>query len=574
MDLFLIDTLSPFFAPLPDGEEYNWSKVPFTLLEGPDGLDVDKEIQIIDAFGHYVRKVSGLGYNAVTIDELCRMVDFDFYNAALRRKLEGYRSFYKKIFSIAAENNLKIYVTTDIMFFNRDIEEYLGKRRKKESIKQLLRVSIEKLFREYPGISGVVFRLGESDGMDVEGDFISRLFIKKPEQCRKVVHDLIPLFEEKDKTMIVRTWTLGAYPIGDLIWNRATLDKVFRNMDSENLIISHKFGEGDFFRYMNLNPHFYDEGTYRKIIELQAKREYEGFGEFPSYVGREYEKFSRYLKQAENMQGIMVWAQTGGWSHFNRLTYGRRSSLWVEINIEVIIALFRDELKSEEAVYRFAERNPDLQDGEKLLELLKLSDRVVRNLWYLPEFSSRRMYFRRNRIPPLLWNVWDNILISHSLRSVIRLFVLEKKEAVLDGYRFLRKIKRMKKLACELGIDTEQFDFMYDTFRIVALGREYYLSRWNPGFQEKLSGLSAKYRKKYPGGFHIIEGYALVQPKKWIIRTLFVLAIRNYPQYRLIDKLVLIRFSSLIYLLVSLFNRKKLPAFLEEKAMGVQTLLK
>lgn len=574
MDLFLIDSLSPFFAPLPQGKEYNWSKVPFSLLEDTEGLEDEKSRIILKAFRHYSEKVSRLGYNAITIDELCRMVDFEFYSEPLRRKLRGYRSFYKKIFAIAGEYKLKVFVTTDIMFFNKDIEDYMGHKRKQKSVSKLLHLSIVELFREYPQVSGLIFRLGESDGMDVEGDFVSKLFIKKPEQCRKIIHDLIPLFEDKEKQMIVRTWTLGAYPIGDLIWNRTTLDKVFRNMDSESLIVSHKFGEGDFFRFMNLNPHFYDDGAYQKIIELQAKREYEGFGEFPSYVGKDYERYSRYLKEAENMRGIMVWAQTGGWSHFNRLTYGRRSSLWVEINIEVIIAMFREGIKAEKAVNRFAEEHFPKSNSLRLIELLKLSDRVVRNLWYLPEFSSRRMYFRRSRIPPLLWNVWDNIVVSHTLRSVIRPYVLQKQEAIIDGYRFLKKIKKMKEIASELEIDTGQFNFMYDSFNIVAHAREYYLSRWNPELQNKLIRLSEEYRKKYPEGFHIVEEYSFIQPRKWMIKTLFRLAIRDFPEYRLIDKLVLIRFSSLIYFLVSFWNRKTIPAFLEEKAMGIQTLLK
>lgn len=311
MKLFLIDTLSPFFVSLPAGEEYNWSKVPFSLLERGEGLDREKEQIILEAFPLYLKKVKGLGYNAVTIDELCRMIQFDFYSKDLKIKLDSYKSFYHQIITMATNEGLGVFVTSDIMFYNQEIEDYIGKHRKKATVIELLKKAVEKLLREYPRVEGVIFRLGESDGMDVEGDFLSRLFIKKPEQCRKMIRGLIPIFEDLEKIMIIRTWTLGAYAMGDLMWNRDTMEKVFRNLNSECLVVSHKYGESDFFRYLNLNPHFFNEGP-QKIIELQAKREYEGFGEFPCYIGKEYEKVKSYLQSANNMLGIMVWTQTGG----------------------------------------------------------------------------------------------------------------------------------------------------------------------------------------------------------------------------------------------------------------------
>jgi hypothetical protein len=48
-----------------------------------------------------------------------------------------------------------------------------------------------------------------------------------------------------------------------------------------------------------------------KIIELQARREYEGAGEFPSYIGADCEHFARELEGAENMVGMSIWCQTG-----------------------------------------------------------------------------------------------------------------------------------------------------------------------------------------------------------------------------------------------------------------------
>jgi hypothetical protein len=572
MNFFLIDTLSPFFTSLPEHKEYNWSKVPFSLLEDENGLNPYEAEQILTAFKVYIKKIKEMGYNAVTLDELCRMVIFEFYPLALRKKLKTYEKFYREIFLLLQQEGLKVFVTTDIMFYNQSIEIYLKK--KKGSAVKLMKAAIRLMMRQFPSVDGVVFRLGESDGLDVEGDFISRLFVKKPKQCRRLIRDLIPLFEEKEKFMIIRSWTLGAYSIGDLMWNKETLHKVFHNIESDFLIISHKYGESDFFRYLNLNPLFF-ENSLQKIIELQAKREYEGFGEFPCYIGNDYERIYRYLQSVENMVGIMVWCQTGGWSHFNRLTFGRNSSFWTEINTYTIIKIYKDQMKSENAVQQFCREYIPDGDDVVFLKLLRLSERILRDLWYLPEYSAKRLYFRRSRIPTLLWIVWDQIIISHMLRRVLRPFVLEKKEAVIDGYRALDKIEKLKKYADELHLDRQQFDYMYDTYHIIALGREYYLGRWNPEIQEKIIRFSADYREKYPYGFHIRYDFSLVQPGKWMIKTIFRLAIRETPHYRLIDRLFLIRFSKLIYFLFSFWQKKKKkPDFLDEQAMGVQVLFK
>lgn len=573
MKLFISDSLSPFFSPLSEKGEYNWSKVPFTLLEDENGLNPEKEAIILESFTEYIRRIKALGYNAITVDELSRMIIFHFYPGHLKDKIHTYQIFYRKLFDLLKRNELKIFITTDIMYYNESIEKYIKKTKKHSTTIMLLKVAVRKLFRNFPEVDGVIFRLGESDGIDVQGDFISRLFLKTPKQCRAFIRDLLPLFEEYERYFIIRSWTLGAYPLGDLMWNRDTLERVFRNIESDYLIISHKYGESDFFRYQNLNPLFFNN-LLQKIIELPARREYEGFGEFPCYIGTDYERIFRYLQTVENMVGITVWNQTGGWSHFTRLTFGRNSSIWTEINTYLIIKIFRDGMKSEKAVFQYTEEFLTKDKGEKLLKLLRLSEKIIRELWYLPEFSSKRLYFRRSRIPTLLWIVWDNIIINNTLRRVIRPFILEKKEAIIDGYRALNKIRRLKIYAQELGLETGQFDFMYDTFNIIAHGREYYLGRWNSEIQEKIIILSDQYRKKYPEGFRINYNFSLVQPRKWLIKVVFKLALRNNPQYSFFDKLVLIRFSSVIYFLVTRWHKGRLPNFLDEEAMGIQILFK
>jgi hypothetical protein len=569
--LYLIDTTAPFASVVPEDKETNWSKAPFERLETYDAPDPAKFAQVENAFESYLRTVSEIGYTAIALDDLAHAVNYDFYPAELKSKIEFYQRFYDRIIEKARSLNLQVFFTSDIMYFNEHIDRHVSRRR--NGALRLFSASVRSVFRRFPDISGVIIRLGESDGLDVTGTFKSRLVVHTPGQCRRFLKRVLPTFEKYDKTLIVRTWTLGAFPVGDLMWNRKTFEEVFGRIYSDNLIVSHKYGETDFFRYLNMNPLFFDSPV-RQIMELQSRREYEGFGEFPSFVGHDYERYARYLSTCENVVGISVWCQTGGWSHFTGLTFLRNSSLWNEINTFVTLRIFKNGSSAEQAVKDFAERYLPHTDVEALLVLLRLSDRVVKELWYIPEFSQRRMYFRRTRVPPLLWIFWDTILINHTLRKIIRRFVHERTEAIQDGYRALHKIRRMKKFAAKAGIDTAPFDYQYATFKIVALSREYYLGKWDPKIPRRIIREVEAYRRKYPHGFHVVYDFSPVRFKKWLIKGLFKLSLRSHPHYRLIDRILIIRLAGLVYPVFHLWSRKRMPDFSHEQAMGLQVLFK
>ena len=153
---------------------------------------------------------------------------------------------------------------------------------------------------------------------------------------------MLPEFENRGRDLIFRTWTVGAHRIGDLIWHRGTLEKTLEGLDSPNLIVSMKHGESDFFRYLPLNRAFF-RVKQRKIIELQARREYEGAGEYPSFIGWDCEHFAKELAHAENIAGISVWCQTGGWHRFRRRAFleNDQRDIWIRLNTAAAIGVFK-----------------------------------------------------------------------------------------------------------------------------------------------------------------------------------------------------------------------------------------
>jgi len=573
MSLFLIDGVAPFFddAPARKSVRINWSKIPFASLETGGRITAERAGVIVKRFREFARRAAAMGYNAVTIDDVAHLVEFGFYRPEVRRKIRSYRSLYRRIFRVCERAGLRVYLTTDIMFFNDDLEAYTGLDQRR--IIHVLRRAFARVFSRHPEVDGIIMRIGESDGLDIQDEFKSRLVIRSPRAARQYITALLPMFERFHKNMVFRTWTMGAYRIGDLIWNTHTYDQVFAGLDSPRLIISQKYGDSDFFRYLRINPIFF-RGPQKKIIELQTRREYEGFGEFPSYVGIDYRNYYRQLSSCATLVGCSVWSQTGGWAHFRHVLFRKGTPPWNEINTFVTIQIFRYGLDHDEALRLYAKRYLPKTSGDDLVKFMKLSHEAVAELWYLPEFSTQPLYFRRLRVPPLLWVFWTNIIINHTMRKVLKRIVRNRQEAIDQGYAALKKVKTMKKMTKKMGLPKSSLKLQYDTFRLLALAREYYLGKWRPEIIPRLEKTIAKYEKKHPNGWNVVYDFSPVWVKKGLLKSIFRVTLRSRARYRWVDILFLVRLTGWMFTLLIVWQKDRVPEFARKHAMGIDFLFK
>lgn len=570
MDYRIIDGIAPFFVNTEPGTTINWSKVPFCSLEKHGYLDLDLAAEITRKFRHFASQVAEIGYNCITLDDLPHLVTAEFYPSRLNEKIRSYQQLYIQLIEIADHFGLTVFVTSDIMFFNEWIEEYTKKR--DPAIIHLLGTVIRRLFKKFPTIKGVIFRIGESDGLDVCSDFASRLTITSPRQARRYIRSLLPVFEKYDKLMIMRTWSIGAYPIGDLMWNQRTYRAVFDGIQSEHLIVSHKFGTTDFYKYLELNPLFF-VGNHRNLIELQTRREYEGFGEFPSFTGYDYAHYYHQLSRSDLLAGIYVWCNTGGWSHFNRLTFLDKTSLWNEVNTFVTVKIF-DGMSVEDAIRDFYGKWFHGQKADILIRLLKLSDKAVKTGWYVPGLGQKCLYFRRLRVPPLLWVFWDTIIVNHTLRRVLKRLVIDRKEAVKDGYRSISLVQEMMECAKQLCLDKKPLEFQLETFKLLAVIREYFFAKWNPALIDSVENAVERYTSLYPDGFRVESDFSPFPLRRSVMQIIFKTVVRTGPDYTWFDKTVLIRLTKWLYPILDLWQKRRLPDLSRKQAMGIQTLFK
>jgi len=569
--LYLIDTIGPFFRGY-QRRVINWSKIPWDHA-GRQGAawweQVCRDLNVL------ARQASAWGFNAASIDDVAHLADHPGIEPEVRQRIERYRVEMRRCFTVLKQAGLAVHVTMDVFSATPWLEKSL--RIKRQPVNRYLAELLDRFFTDFPEVAGIIVRIGESDGKDVRDDFHSRLVIQTPADARRFLQALLPVFEKHGRRMIFRTWTVGAYPIGDLMWHRDTFTQVFEGITSPALVVSMKYGESDFFRYLPLNRNFFRTAL-PKIVELQTRREYEGCGEYPSPVGWMYEQHARELRQAENVIGCMVWCQTGGWVPFRRIAFLDPEAVWTDLNTFVTLRVMRDGWLVEDAVRAFA-RERHLGDADALLELLRLADECVSELLYIEEYARQKLFFRRVRIPPVLQVYWGNVFISHSLRRLLRYFVRDADAALRSARRCLDNLDRMLLLAQRAGVPVEDIEYMRDTFRILALSREYYFAENAPDIEARILAAKTAYKAKYPkrglrARYRIKTDFKplLLNPRylAWAVQFL----LRRQRGYRVIDRIIILNGLSLIYRLVAARKPDLVPGFASQSAMGVDVVFK
>lgn len=571
VELAIIDAIGPFFRGL-NQRRINWSKIPFPHL-AMSGPERDAQWAAIRRdMETFARETAALGFNAVTLDDVAHLADHEWYEPEVRERIRAFREEFRILFGLLREKDLKIFITSDYLTTTTAIDQRLGKN--PNAARAWYRDLLENFLEDFPEIEGVVLRIGESDGHDVVDPLRSRLELRTARQVRELLNVILPVFEKHFCRLIFRTWTVGAYLIGDLIWHRGRLAQALAGIDSPALVISMKHGESDFFRYLPLNKQFF-RISLPKIVEFQARREYEGAGEYPSFIGWECEACMQELRDAGNVIGFSVWCQTGGWHSFRRLAFLQPGAVWIEINVAAIIKIARFRQSVEQAVSSiFGEAR-----ASTALELLRHSDTVVRQVLYVEEFAQQKLFFRRVRIPPLLHVFWDCIFVNDAARNVLTHLVHDPEDAIRSGEAAFENFPRMLELTAALDLPVEDVSFMRDTYGILLLARRYYFDTERGGLEEEILAAKSAYKKRWPRGnrqrYRIRTSFEPLHVRGRTFRWILRLLIRRQRGYRtVLDHLFTIRVLSWTYRLFHARTEKSMPKMARKTAMGVDVLFR
>lgn len=571
MTLALIDGIGPFFRGVT-GRRINWSKIPFARLptDGPGRAPYWAEVRA--ELAAFADRVAALGYNAVSLDDVAHLSDHDWFEPDIRARNAVLREEFRALFALLRERGLRVYLTADFLVTSPAVDARLHGRL--AAATAWFNEVVAAVLDDFPEVDGVILRIGESDGLDVKDPLRSRLLLRTAREVNRLLHALLPVFEARRRRLVFRTWTVGAYLIGDLIWHRGRLARALRGIDSPAFVLSMKHGESDFFRYLPLNRHFF-RVEQPKIIELQARREYEGAGEYPSFIGWDCELFARELAAAPNVVGFSVWCQTGGWHGFKRRAFLDDRALWIDLNATAAIRIFKDRATVEDVVARFF--GPARAAGA--LELLRLADTAILQLLYVEEFARQKLFFRRVRIPPLLHVYWDSLFVNDAVRRILAHFVHDPETALRDGEAAFLHFDRMAHLARELALPEDDIHFMRDTFGLILLARRYYLLPPDPAHLAALKAAKKAYKRRWPRAARPRYRIRLAPaPTRFTRRTigwLLRLLVRRQRGYRrVMDRMFTLHALSWIYRLFRVRHREALPKYLRKTAMGVDSLFR
>jgi len=574
MDLFLIDAIGPFFRGY-EKERINWSKIPFTHLKTSGEEAETQWAGIEDDIRHFAKEVSQLGYNAVTLDDLAHLATHPLHEPETRDRIAFFRKRFGLIFDLLCEEfGLKVFLTSDIIPLTPDIEANLGENT--AALEDYYLSLVTQTLDDFPQLSGLILRIGESDGNDVKDPIRTRLHLRNPKETNHLLRKLLPHFDSRGKKLILRTWTVGAHHIGDLIWHRGTLAETLEGIDSPNFIVSMKHGESDFFRHIPLNKAFF-RVKHAKIIELQARREYEGAGEYPSFIGRSCEAFARELSRAENMVGMSVWCQTGGWHRFRRLAFlpgNKNSDIWIRLNVAAAIHIFKYGKSVEQAIGETVgpERAP------ATLELLRHAETLILQLLYIEDFASQKLFFRRVRIPPLLNVYWDCLFINHAVSKTLRHFVPDPEQALRSGEGAATLFPEMIRLAREAELPVADIEHMRDFFSLLVLARRYYFLPFDETLAARIRSAKKEYKKRYPSSererYRIKISFEPFKVKRRTLSWVASILLRKKRGYRVIDHLFTLHLIGYLFRLFKPSNPKDMPKFLRKSAMGIDSLFK
>ena len=570
MEIFLIDAIGPFFRGY-DRERVNWSKIPFSYLYGASDA---QWLQIETDLRRFAHEISAQGYNAVTLDDLAHLAPHPLHEPEVAAEITLFREKFRRFFDILhSEFHLQIYLTTDVLPVTAAVEAALGgDTRKLDDYYQAL---VRSVLDDFPQLAGLIVRIGESDGHDVEDPIRTQLHLTSAKETNRLLRLLLPDFEKRGKNLILRTWTVGAHRIGDLIWHTGTLTDAFKGIDSPNFIVSMKHGESDFFRYLPLNRAFFSV-PHQKIIEMQARREYEGAGEYPSFIGRDCERFSRELAAATNMVGMSIWCQTGGWHRFGRLAFleEKNRDVWIRLNTAAAIGVFKYGKSVETVIEEFTAH----EKAPAVLELLRHADTVILELLYIEEFARQKLFFRRVRVPPMLHMYWDCIFINHGVRKIVSHFMTDPERALRAGQAAAQLFPRMIELARIAELPADDIEHMRDAFGMILLARKYYFLPFDEALVDEIRVAKKLYKTRWPKEirqrYRVKVSFAPFKLKRRTLAWGIRLMSRKKRGYRLIDHLFTLNLLSYIYRIFRTRAPQALPKFMRESAMGVDVLFK
>jgi hypothetical protein len=421
----------------------------------------------------YTQKMGDLGMNGIVLPLFLEFVTFSKHldqsliysqeTPYIKRHL-ALRNAFNSLAEIANSNGLKTYLYTDMVTLTKPLEAYFKKRFGKVDVQQkefwkIYQAGLEELFENMPNVEGLMIRIGEAGSVyNKPGwDYFSELYVKDKKAVDLMLHQFLQVAERYNKKIIFRSWSVGVGEIGDMHTNPATYQEVLGKQNSPNLIISTKYCNGDYYSWLPFNRTLY-QGKQNRIVEFQARREFEGLGALPNYVAPLHQQALVQLNRRNpRIQGMWLWSQEGGPLRAGPLStypfYGFNSI--TDANVYALAQLAQNPNQSIDSITQnwVAEKfgtNPQVK--EKVSEVLLASHEAIEKGLYIGNYSKLYVKALGLEPPPMLWIFeWDIVggssaalgAIYHVSKGKIKPAIKEGDEAISSTIRMRKELENL-----------------------------------------------------------------------------------------------------------------------------------
>ncbi len=389
---------------------------------------------------HYLELIKDMGATALEFPMFLELVDFDklgngkeVYRAddPMRARQAVYREAFGSLFRVIDSMGLNLVLSSDMVVLTPELENYLkarssGLNTANPEFWKAYRAGLEELFERFPSVDAFQIRVGEAGSFYNRPDwpYRSELWVDDVDEVRCMLTNLLETCREHGKKLIFRSWTIGMGSVGDLHTDTAVYNRVFAGLDDPDLWISTKWVQGDFYPYTPWNPTL-AVGAQNRIIEFQARREYEAFSSYPLWVVP-YEQYALQKALAANphIRGFWIWTLNGGpirrspmslFPHTGDLT-------WIDMNARGTAALASDPwLDSDSllATYLSTYFHADDSAVTVLSGLLNASHDISRAGLAFPTAVNYRIRGLGTDVPAGIYTYWDLVLASTAVNSIL-----------------------------------------------------------------------------------------------------------------------------------------------------------
>ncbi|WP_336921852.1 hypothetical protein [Aquipuribacter sp. SD81] len=382
----------------------------------------------------YVDRMVSYGYDGVVVPGFLEYVTFagvgtgeDVYPAGspYAERAVAMREQVGAMWAYADRMGMDVVLVTDMLALTGPLEAYLeaqpgGLDADSAALWDVYAAGVDELLTELPFVDGLMVRVGEAGAVyNLDGwDYYSALEVTTDTQVRTMLRTLTGAAAPHGAEVVLRTWTVGVGEVGDLHTSPRTYERVLGTGAGaveglDDLVVSTKFVAGDFDSWLPLNPTLL-VGDQPRVVEVQARREFEAFSAFPNDVTGDHAAALQQVAAANPaLDGVWVWTQGGGPPRAGPMSLYLTTGFWQTYDLHVWTAAQlawdtgTDVAAAERAWLR---RTWSTEPGTvaALSRVLRLSRAAVLDGLYVRPYAEQEVRAFGLEPPPMLWVFkWD-----------------------------------------------------------------------------------------------------------------------------------------------------------------------